>query len=464
MDCVQDEKCRPFRQHLLAEMVSVLAVSLLVQCILVRAAHAQQPSINEQQVATLIEKLSADKFETRQNAENKLRELGPAIIVPLAKTLISGTVQTQASCLRLIRQMQITADDETTYRAALTLQAFTDLGVFDFRPAVSAIIDDWKDAKILENIRALESTGAEVHLVPDGYRVPLGLILPEITDDYASTDLPEVETKSRLTELDVTQTDKLKNEIARIQLASAEDLESEFIAKLSDLGSENNLAKNYGLGIPRLDIHFEGVVEEAVEVEPSAIISLVPAEGFAAISTLRSPGKRIDTVILNSRWQKAANGLELLKRLPAFEQVILREIEIDEGTLVFLSELGGLRSVTIDRCQFEIDNMLGFLRRKPEVEILLDPKAFLGVQSYLSVSHRNTACLISDVVADSAAARGGVRPGDTIIEFAGYPISNFASLRLVVSTLSPGDTAWLVVERAGEQVGMNVTLTEPSAR
>ncbi len=75
---------------------------------------------------------------------------------------------------------------------------------------------------------------------------------------------------------------------------------------------------------------------------------------------------------------------------------------------------------------------------------------------------RTYGALIGDVVADSPADKGGLKPGDVILEFDGHVIENSRQLPTVVSTQRPGEKKKLKVMRAGKEMTLKVTLGELS--
>ncbi len=65
---------------------------------------------------------------------------------------------------------------------------------------------------------------------------------------------------------------------------------------------------------------------------------------------------------------------------------------------------------------------------------------------------------LADVREDSPASRGGIRGGDTIIGFAGKPISSIYDYTDSLGRQKPGDKVEVVVKRDGKDVTLQVTL------
>ena len=60
----------------------------------------------------------------------------------------------------------------------------------------------------------------------------------------------------------------------------------------------------------------------------------------------------------------------------------------------------------------------------------------------------------------SPAAKAGLRPGDTVVSFAGRPISSWPELRSAIQAQSTGANVPVVVRRDGLQLTVNVTLAD----
>ncbi len=68
-----------------------------------------------------------------------------------------------------------------------------------------------------------------------------------------------------------------------------------------------------------------------------------------------------------------------------------------------------------------------------------------------------TPAQIASVMPQSAAARAGLKPGDTIVSINGQAISRFEDIAPIVS-INPGETVDIVLNRGGEQRNVPVTL------
>lgn len=79
---------------------------------------------------------------------------------------------------------------------------------------------------------------------------------------------------------------------------------------------------------------------------------------------------------------------------------------------------------------------------------------YIGVEGDMD----SQAAKIARVLPDTPARKAGIRPGDVIIEFAGKPVDDFASLQLLVNDSQPGDEVDLKVRRGEETVELKLVV------
>lgn len=87
--------------------------------------------------------------------------------------------------------------------------------------------------------------------------------------------------------------------------------------------------------------------------------------------------------------------------------------------------------------------------------VSVDPE--VAVQDGLSVDR---GALITNVSANSAAARAGLKPGDVIVQVNGTPVDNALAVNDVLMTEDPGSFATLGIVRGSEHVPVRVELQE----
>ena len=94
----------------------------------------------------------------------------------------------------------------------------------------------------------------------------------------------------------------------------------------------------------------------------------------------------------------------------------------------------------------------GFLGVSPQA-ITADMADSLGLKS-------TKGALIADVVKDSPAEKGGMKPGDVVVALNGKPVSDNSQLTRDVGVIPPGNTVKLDIIREGKQRTVEVKLAE----
>ena len=94
----------------------------------------------------------------------------------------------------------------------------------------------------------------------------------------------------------------------------------------------------------------------------------------------------------------------------------------------------------------------GFLGVSPQA-ITSDMADSLGLKS-------TKGALVADVVKDSPAEKGGLKPGDVVVALNGKPVSDNSQLTRDVGVIPPGSTVKLDIVREGKQRTVEVKLAE----
>jgi S1-C subfamily serine protease len=67
---------------------------------------------------------------------------------------------------------------------------------------------------------------------------------------------------------------------------------------------------------------------------------------------------------------------------------------------------------------------------------------------------------VSGLVADSPAAKAGIKEGDVVLKIDGQAVADLQGFSNVLRTLSPGQTVNVEIDRAGRIMTLAVTLVE----
>ena len=90
----------------------------------------------------------------------------------------------------------------------------------------------------------------------------------------------------------------------------------------------------------------------------------------------------------------------------------------------------------------------------PLANFVLAIVIFAGV--FMLYGKQTMSARVDSVLADSAAAAAGFKPGDLVVAIDGRPIDNFAEMQRIVST-SAGETLTITVDRGGVQQVLKAT-------
>ena len=110
--------------------------------------------------------------------------------------------------------------------------------------------------------------------------------------------------------------------------------------------------------------------------------------------------------------------------------------------------------------QVEFDRYLGLIGMRTEIKQVLavDSDGKPSVDLRVGPVSADGALKLRVTNSNSAWARAGVRTGDKLVSADGKPIADWPTFRTWLRTLNSGDTARLLVERAGEQRTIEVKL------
>lgn len=191
-----------------------------------------------------------------------------------------------------------------------------------------------------------------------------------------------------------------------------------------------------GFAVAALDFHHRGMSQESRE-RLEALGALV-TEDFSPLS-----GQRGLHVVLTADWRGMPDDLQLVPRLRNVVQVSVRGVRLDDTAAAALARVRGVE-------RFELygtgitDAAVDLLRsRFPESKIDIRKGGKLGVGGQPSIG----PCMITQVVAGSAADKAGLQISDIVLSIDGQAVPNFESLTEKVGGHGPGETLVLDVQR-----------------
>jgi hypothetical protein len=138
------------------------------------------------------------------------------------------------------------------------------------------------------------------------------------------------------------------------------------------------------------------------------------------------------------------------------------EYHTPEDDLETLNMVGVVQ--TVDYTERLLDQVL-VLPQRPKFVKAAPARPASGGTAYLGVipdyASSGKGLLVSEVVGDSPAAKGGLKTGDVILQVEEFSISDVPTLTAALRRHKPGDMVKVTVRRAQEEVVCNVTLGRP---
>jgi S1-C subfamily serine protease len=111
--------------------------------------------------------------------------------------------------------------------------------------------------------------------------------------------------------------------------------------------------------------------------------------------------------------------------------------------------------------KFPLAEYREFLAQNPTLRPQVVNRAFLGVRGGLTLVDQDQGpCVISEVIEDSAAAKGGMKIDDVVQQVNDQKVETFRELVMYVSNFNPGETIKVKVLREGKPLELDITLAE----
>lgn len=119
---------------------------------------------------------------------------------------------------------------------------------------------------------------------------------------------------------------------------------------------------------------------------------------------------------------------------------------------------------TIDFAEHLLDEVINLPKRPQYMKVVATPRG-RGGMAYLGIvpdyAGGGDGLRITDVNADSPAAKGGLKPGDVIVKFGDVPVADIQGLAAGLRKYKAGNKVEVTVQRGKEKKTLSVTLGNP---
>jgi len=182
---------------------------------------------------------------------------------------------------------------------------------------------------------------------------------------------------------------------------------------------------------------------------------------YRGISSLR--------IIISKDWAGGPEGLKYLAEVRRATTICLHSAPLDERALEHLDNLTHVLRFEFygtkisEAAVKEFDAKLNAARLEaqlPKAEVERREDALLGIGGPSRGFQPNIPAKVSNVLPNSAAARAGIQPHDTITQIDGEDVANFQALTERIGKHNAGDTATLTVVRKSKTHSIEVTFDQ----
>lgn len=172
---------------------------------------------------------------------------------------------------------------------------------------------------------------------------------------------------------------------------------------------------------------------------------------FTALQSLRLENITFQT---GTFWKQFRNA-------PALFFLDLKSMNLTGDDLQEIGKLPALQNLMLTWTKFPLAEYREFLAQHPTLRPQVVNKAFLGVRGGLTLVDQDRGpCVISEVIADSAAANAGMQVEDVVQQVNDQKVETFRELVMYVSNFNPGDKIKVKVLRDGKPLELEITLAE----
>lgn len=387
-------------------------------------------------VASLVQRLSDDRFESRESAMHELGQSGLAAVPELTKVLFDADPETRWRAGKSLEQIGLLGDEQTLRKITRVMRYIGECGVAGLLERSSQMRELWLETQVQKVTSRLTELGASldgnsIYMVDDGLLMSIPLVERSFASGRAAPDEDDTGTEPSIeseAEFADPSPEQIQETVAQI-ISDSDEADEAAMAEWNGpiVGTD---------AVPGL----ETLAVDGRLIDPDGIPS----------------GSRYRSITLGPDFEGTDEDWKLLSRVSRLVQVRIIDRELTQEQWEALSRVTTLRSMYLERCKYEFDHALGFRQGRGNVAVRIVGRGFLGVVG--PTNDLSEECRISQVLPGSAAESAGIQVDDVITSINGRSVSQFQDLIFVVGSFEPGDELKLVFEREGREQETSATL------
>jgi hypothetical protein len=187
--------------------------------------------------------------------------------------------------------------------------------------------------------------------------------------------------------------------------------------------------------------------------EEAALTEVVRLGGIQRTPPSFDGDTEVGHIHLGKSWQGGDQGMVHLRDLRTMVMLSVHGAPISDDGIRHLRDLPALQRIELFGTQVTQSGIEALRQANPNADVDVRSGALLGVRG----SENTLRAEVMHVVEGSAAAEGGLAPGDVIMKLDGQPVKDFRHLTELIARFKPGEKATLHILRDERALDRDVT-------
>ncbi len=426
--------------------------------------RASDPGIDENQIKQLCSDLGSPKFATRERASTLLIESGFRCVPQLCEMLNQGNPEQRYRAADILVKIGIGKDEKQVAKMTRILHLLGTNGYPSLLVKAKQARSIWKQQRIEKTVEKITSLGGKVvgvggqsggmAMIEGG---PIFIERGAIIRTFEKPSKVAKKATEQSRPASETQIQRLSKEqvLAKVNsILSASENEDASELRLLNLDPQRSPP-----GSPHSRKDFSVVGARDLDMFLSG--AQVATQGFA--------------ITIDKNWKGKKADFKVMTDLPSVSSLSISEIELDREMFEVINRLS-LSSLQLHRCSFDSKSVRAYAAKHPTVYLDVRGKALLGVRGPLAgvatieppsspnrdAKPQKETCEITDVIANSAAQKAGVKVGDIVLAVDGNEIQSFQDLVYEIAGRKIGESVKVSIKRGDKKKELTLKLGDSS--